>query len=94
MLTSMSLGMGSNSGGDMDVYKCIVPLWHGGTLNSCQAASPLVRLVAGEERGRPLITPRVFSPQNWGGTEPNCTVTRMVLKAMAKDRCICSSLPQ
>ncbi|GFV96733.1 transposable element Tcb1 transposase [Trichonephila clavipes] len=42
--------MGSNPGEDMDVCKCIMPLRHGGTLNSCQAASPLVRLVQGEER--------------------------------------------
>ncbi|GFW85823.1 uncharacterized protein TNCV_854721 [Trichonephila clavipes] len=34
----------------MDVCKCIVPLRHGGTLNSRPAASPLVRLVEGEER--------------------------------------------
>ncbi|GFU55766.1 hypothetical protein TNCV_2969351 [Trichonephila clavipes] len=32
------------------VCKCIVPLWHGGTLNSRRAVSPLVRLVEGEER--------------------------------------------
>ncbi|GFT01754.1 KICSTOR complex protein C12orf66 homolog [Trichonephila clavipes] len=29
----------------MDVYKCIVPSWHGGILNSRLAASPFVRLV-------------------------------------------------
>ncbi|GFV67669.1 hypothetical protein TNCV_4623491 [Trichonephila clavipes] len=34
--------MGSNSGEDMDVCKCIVPLRHGGTLNSRRAASPLI----------------------------------------------------
>ncbi|GFU24122.1 hypothetical protein TNCV_2007151 [Trichonephila clavipes] len=34
----------------MDVCKCIVPLRHGGTTNSHRAASPLVRLVDGEER--------------------------------------------
>ncbi|GFU55098.1 uncharacterized protein TNCV_426041 [Trichonephila clavipes] len=34
----------------MDVRKRIVPLLHGGTLNSCRAASPLARLVEGEER--------------------------------------------
>ncbi|GFW97097.1 adipocyte plasma membrane-associated protein [Trichonephila clavipes] len=33
----------------MDVCKCIVPSRHGGTLNSCRATSPLVRLVEGEE---------------------------------------------
>ncbi|GFW78776.1 hypothetical protein TNCV_4261971 [Trichonephila clavipes] len=32
----------------MDICECIVPLQHGDTLNSRQAASPLVRLV--EER--------------------------------------------
>ncbi|GFU07832.1 hypothetical protein TNCV_3551531 [Trichonephila clavipes] len=30
--------------------KCIVPLRHGDTVNSHQAASPLVRLMEGEER--------------------------------------------
>ncbi|GFW39060.1 kazal-like domain-containing protein [Trichonephila clavipes] len=34
----------------MDVCKCIAPLWHGGTLNSNRAASPLVWLVEREER--------------------------------------------
>ncbi|GFY35210.1 hypothetical protein TNCV_5045841 [Trichonephila clavipes] len=34
----------------MHVCKCIVPSRHGGTLNSLRAASPLVRLVEGEER--------------------------------------------
>ncbi|GFV02033.1 hypothetical protein TNCV_2648821 [Trichonephila clavipes] len=29
----------------MDVYKCIVSLLHGGTLNSRRAATPLMRLV-------------------------------------------------
>ncbi|GFV53468.1 hypothetical protein TNCV_4983341 [Trichonephila clavipes] len=36
--------VGSNSGETMDVSMCIVPSWHGGTLNSHRAASPLVRL--------------------------------------------------
>ncbi|GFU07733.1 uncharacterized protein TNCV_4164281 [Trichonephila clavipes] len=35
--------------------------------------------------GRPLTT-QVSSPQNWGGNEPNRTVTCMVLKATANDR--------
>ncbi|GFW90022.1 uncharacterized protein TNCV_2172171 [Trichonephila clavipes] len=42
-------GLGSNPGESMNVCKCIVPLWHGGTLNSHRAASSLVRLVEGEE---------------------------------------------
>ncbi|GFY11133.1 uncharacterized protein TNCV_4471191 [Trichonephila clavipes] len=40
----------------MDVCKCIVPLRHGGTLNSRRVASPLVRLVEGKERWEALIT--------------------------------------
>ncbi|GFW14448.1 uncharacterized protein TNCV_298681 [Trichonephila clavipes] len=47
-LTAVPLGLNSNPGEDMDVCKCIVPSWHGGTLNSLRAASPLVRLVEGE----------------------------------------------
>ncbi|GFW48339.1 hypothetical protein TNCV_1109021 [Trichonephila clavipes] len=38
-----------------------MPLWHGGTLNSRQAASPLVRLVKEEERWEAPDLPRVFS---------------------------------
>ncbi|GFV59221.1 hypothetical protein TNCV_2339621 [Trichonephila clavipes] len=41
--------MGSNHGEDMDVYKCIVPLRHGGTVNRRRAASPLVWLVEREK---------------------------------------------
>ncbi|GFU95928.1 uncharacterized protein TNCV_252791 [Trichonephila clavipes] len=65
----------------MDVCKCIVPLRHGGTLNSRRAASPLVGLVEGKERWGPLTTPRDFLPLNWGGTEQKRTVACMVLKA-------------
>ncbi|GFX51654.1 hypothetical protein TNCV_5013571 [Trichonephila clavipes] len=36
-------GLGLNPGEGMDVCKCIVPLRHGGTLNSRRAASPLIR---------------------------------------------------
>ncbi|GFX43014.1 uncharacterized protein TNCV_436301 [Trichonephila clavipes] len=43
-------GIGSNPGESMDVCKCIVPSRHGGTQNSRRAASPLVRLVEGEQR--------------------------------------------
>ncbi|GFX84802.1 transposable element Tc3 transposase [Trichonephila clavipes] len=34
--------MGSNSGESMDACKCIVPLWHEGTLNSHRASSSLM----------------------------------------------------
>ncbi|GFW17138.1 hypothetical protein TNCV_2762621 [Trichonephila clavipes] len=40
----------SNPGNDKVVCKCIVPSRHRGTLNSRQAASPLVRLVARDVR--------------------------------------------
>ncbi|GFX11535.1 hypothetical protein TNCV_5141111 [Trichonephila clavipes] len=46
----------------MDVCKCIVPLRHGGALNSSRAASPLVRLVERREvGGRSLTNPRMCS---------------------------------
>ncbi|GFV23558.1 uncharacterized protein TNCV_1906861 [Trichonephila clavipes] len=45
----------------MDVCKRIVPLRHGGTLNSRRAASPLVWLVEGEERWDALDHPQVSS---------------------------------
>ncbi|GFV65416.1 uncharacterized protein TNCV_2638461 [Trichonephila clavipes] len=55
----------------MDVCKCIVPSRHGGTLNSRRAASPLVRLVDGEERWEASDDPQGVSPQSWGGAELN-----------------------
>ncbi|GFT17713.1 hypothetical protein TNCV_2588111 [Trichonephila clavipes] len=42
----------------MDVCKFIVPLWHGGTLNSRRAASPLVWLEEGEERWAQILNRR------------------------------------
>ncbi|GFW08201.1 hypothetical protein TNCV_956321 [Trichonephila clavipes] len=65
----------------MDVCKCIVPLQHRCTLNSCRAASPLVRLVEGKERWK------ASDPsQDWDGIKPISTVTCMMLKATANDR--------
>ncbi|GFV37608.1 hypothetical protein TNCV_4982301 [Trichonephila clavipes] len=58
-------GLGSNLREDVDVCKCIVPAPHGGTLNGRRAASPLVRLVEGEERCGPL-TPTECSPFKLG----------------------------
>ncbi|GFT41905.1 uncharacterized protein TNCV_1667551 [Trichonephila clavipes] len=49
-LTAVPLGLGSNPGEDMDVCKCIMPSWQRVFVNSRRAASPLVRLVEGEER--------------------------------------------
>ncbi|GFU05430.1 uncharacterized protein TNCV_3290811 [Trichonephila clavipes] len=77
----------------MDVCKCIVPSRHGGTLNSRRAASPLVRLVAGEEMWETLTLPQGILPQNWGGTEINRAATCMVPKATANDRRTSSPLP-
>ncbi|GFS80639.1 uncharacterized protein TNCV_3870551 [Trichonephila clavipes] len=60
----------------MDVCKCIVPSWHGGTLNSRRAANPLLRLMEGEERREAPDHSRVVrGPLNWGGTELNRSVT-------------------
>ncbi|GFV33598.1 cullin-4A [Trichonephila clavipes] len=59
----------------------------GGTLNSGRAASPLVRLVEGEERWEDPDHPKGVLPQNWGETEINHSVTCMVLKTKANDRC-------
>ncbi|GFU83551.1 uncharacterized protein TNCV_4218111 [Trichonephila clavipes] len=63
----------------MHVCKCIVPLQHGGTLNIRRATSPLVWLVEGEERWEASDQPQRVLPLNWRGTEPNRTVTCMVL---------------
>ncbi|GFW75390.1 uncharacterized protein TNCV_4190441 [Trichonephila clavipes] len=68
----------------MDVCKCIVPSWHGGTLNSRRAANTLVRLVECEERWE--APPQHILPQIWDETELNCSVPCMGLKATATDR--------
>ncbi|GFT24557.1 uncharacterized protein TNCV_3253571 [Trichonephila clavipes] len=70
----------------MDICKCIVPLWQGGTLNISRASSPLVRLVEGEERWEVSDPPQGVLPQNWDGTQLNRTVTFMVLKDTANDK--------
>ncbi|GFX06079.1 uncharacterized protein TNCV_446541 [Trichonephila clavipes] len=83
-LTAVPLRLGLNPGEDMDVRKCIVPSRQEVTLNSRRAASPLVRMVEGEERWE--ATPQGVLPLNWGETELNRSVTCMVLKAMDNDR--------
>ncbi|GFV01711.1 uncharacterized protein TNCV_2774071 [Trichonephila clavipes] len=57
----------------------------GGTLNSCGASSPLMRFVEGEDRWEAADQPQSVIPLNWGGIEPNRSVTCMVLKATAND---------
>ncbi|GFX03455.1 uncharacterized protein TNCV_4634671 [Trichonephila clavipes] len=70
----------------MDVCKYIVPLRHGGTLNSRRTASLLVWLEEGEERREAPGHSQGFLPLNWDGTERYRSVTSMVLKAKANDR--------
>ncbi|GFY15400.1 RNA-directed DNA polymerase from mobile element jockey [Trichonephila clavipes] len=48
-------GLGTNPGKDMDVCKCIVLSWQGDTINSRRAASPLVKLVEGEESFKKVL---------------------------------------
>ncbi|GFY24483.1 hypothetical protein TNCV_1015321 [Trichonephila clavipes] len=68
----------------MDVCKFMMPVWHGDTRNIHQAASLFQRLVEVEERcPSPL---QDVLPQNEGGTEPNHTVTCIVLKAVDNNR--------
>ncbi|GFW40168.1 uncharacterized protein TNCV_5118511 [Trichonephila clavipes] len=78
------------SGGQFEarppVFKSPMHLRHGGTQNSRRAASPLVRLVEGEERWEDPNHPQGVLPKNWSGTEQTRTVTCMVLKAKANDR--------
>ncbi|GFU66491.1 hypothetical protein TNCV_3807341 [Trichonephila clavipes] len=50
-------------------------------VNICRVTSPLVWLVEGEERWETPGHPHGFPPLNWGRTEPNRSVTCMVLKA-------------
>ncbi|GFS57331.1 hypothetical protein TNCV_492011 [Trichonephila clavipes] len=68
----------------MDV--CVVLLQHEGTLKSCRAASPPVRLVEREERWEAHDHLERFLFQNWGRTEPNHIVIYMMLKATDNDR--------
>ncbi|GFS61207.1 hypothetical protein TNCV_3104681 [Trichonephila clavipes] len=51
---------------DMDVCKCRVLSWHGGTLNSRRAASPLMRLVAGDQRWETPDCPPGCPPSKFG----------------------------
>ncbi|GFX47415.1 uncharacterized protein TNCV_1734021 [Trichonephila clavipes] len=85
-LTTVLLGLGSNPGEDMDVCKCIVPSCHGGTLNNHRAASPLVRLVEGEQMWEAPDQSQGVLPQNWGESELNRSVTCMGLKATDNNR--------
>ncbi|GFY17128.1 uncharacterized protein TNCV_1089041 [Trichonephila clavipes] len=54
--SAVPLGLDSNPGEDMDVCR--------GTLNNRGAASPLVRLVEGEERWEAPDHPQGILPQN------------------------------
>ncbi|GFW84529.1 uncharacterized protein TNCV_457101 [Trichonephila clavipes] len=63
-----------------------LPSRHGGTLNSRQAASTLVRLVEGEERWEASDHLQDVLPQNWSESELTSSVTCMVLKATDNDR--------
>ncbi|GFX27533.1 uncharacterized protein TNCV_4995881 [Trichonephila clavipes] len=62
----------------------IVPSRHGGTLNGRRAASPLVRLVEGEEKWEYPDHPQTCL--NWDETELQRYIACMVLKATANDR--------
>ncbi|GFV86197.1 uncharacterized protein TNCV_671941 [Trichonephila clavipes] len=70
----------------MDVCKRILSVWYGGTLNRRRAANPLVRLVEKEERKEAPDHLQGTVSQNWGGIEPNRTVSCMVLNATANGR--------
>ncbi|GFT80173.1 hypothetical protein TNCV_2241441 [Trichonephila clavipes] len=80
----------------MDVCKCIVLLQHPGTLNNCQAASPLVRLMEREGKGSgwPLITPELFFLQIWLELSQIILLPLWCSKATADDRLTNSPLPR
>ncbi|GFV94273.1 uncharacterized protein TNCV_2267271 [Trichonephila clavipes] len=69
--SAVPLGLGSNPIEDTDACNCIVTSRHGGTLNSRQAASPLVRLVKGEERWE-VPHPPGCSPPKLGWNRAKC----------------------
>ncbi|GFX58081.1 hypothetical protein TNCV_4048391 [Trichonephila clavipes] len=77
---------GNSQGIELSDRKRKLPLRHGDTLSSRRTASPLIKLVNGEERGKALTLPQGVLPQNWGGTELNRSVICIVLKATANDR--------
>ncbi|GFX27103.1 transposable element Tcb1 transposase [Trichonephila clavipes] len=56
----------------MGICKCIAPLLHGVTLNSRQAASPLVRLVEWEER----LSTGAIESRLWQRFQDNSNVSR------------------
>ncbi|GFV84272.1 hypothetical protein TNCV_1591311 [Trichonephila clavipes] len=58
--------MGLNPGEGMDVCKYKVPSRQGGTPNSRRAASPLLRLVEGEERWKTPDHPPGCTPSKLG----------------------------
>ncbi|GFW82155.1 uncharacterized protein TNCV_5056301 [Trichonephila clavipes] len=86
-LDAVRLGLGSNLGEGMDICKCIVPSRHRGILNSSRAASTLVRLMERKDRWKAPDNSQACLPQNWSSIEQNRTVTCMVLKTKANDRC-------
>ncbi|GFX37897.1 DUF4817 domain-containing protein [Trichonephila clavipes] len=74
---------------------CIIPLRHGGTLNSRRVSISLVRLVDREQRWEALDHLQGVLPQNWGSNQAtNRAVTCMVLKATYNDRLTFSPLPR
>ncbi|GFW60596.1 hypothetical protein TNCV_569421 [Trichonephila clavipes] len=75
----------------MGVFKCIVFSRHRGTLNIRRAASPLVRLVERVMRWEASAPQGVFVKIQ-DGTEPNRTVTGMMLKPTANDNLFATSL--
>ncbi|GFX46222.1 transposable element Tcb2 transposase [Trichonephila clavipes] len=76
--------LGSNPGECIDVCVCIVPLRHGGTLNSRRAACFHVRLVESEERKEASDHLQDVLTQIWSGTQPNLAC--LVLKATDNNR--------
>ncbi|GFU84205.1 hypothetical protein TNCV_2488701 [Trichonephila clavipes] len=58
-----------------------------------RAASSVVRLVEWEERLEALDQLKGVFPQIWGGNEPNCSATCMVLKNTDNGRRSCNLFP-
>ncbi|GFV05912.1 hypothetical protein TNCV_2552791 [Trichonephila clavipes] len=71
----------------MDACNWKVHVRHGDILNSCQATSPLVRLMEGVER-REVSAPQGILPLNWGGIKLNRIVTFIVFKAVTANDCV------
>ncbi|PRD27949.1 UNVERIFIED_CONTAM: nlg-1 [Trichonephila clavipes] len=90
LVTSLSHFHKNFSRSESSLSEAVMTYWTNfvkyGTLNSSQPASPLLKLVKGEDMWEALDYLQFVLHQNWGGKMSQMGVTRMMLKATAKKR--------